>query len=186
MPTYHHKETGKRFLFVHIPRTAGRFIQENIILNGYEPEQIIWEPIEGVEISHLHRELYEKYLDVEYLEQIAIVRDPVERYISLKSHPHHPKGWFRPQVDYINMKTHLWRFEDGFGDAFADWMGEILQNDFIIQPLESKFLHNIHGQPILLEYMQPEYKKIIKTDAVVDYVKLHYKDDFTMIYNYTL
>ena len=180
MPTYHHRETGKRFLFVHIPRTAGRFIQENIRLNGYEPEQIIWEPIEGVEISHLHRELYEKYLEVEYLEQIAIVRDPVERYLSLKSYPHHPKGWFRPQVDYINMKTHLWRFEDGFGDAFAEWMSNILQNDFIIQPLESEFLHNIHGQPILLEYMQPEYKRIIKTDAIVDHVHLHYRQDLTL------
>ena len=129
MPTYYHKETGKRFLFVHIPRTAGRFIQENIRLNGYEPEQIIWELIEDVEISHLHRELYEKYLDVEYLEQIAIVRDPVERYISLKSYPYHPKGWFRPQVDYINMKTHLWRFEDGFGDDFGKWVSDIVGVD---------------------------------------------------------
>ena len=181
MPTYYHKETGKRFLFVHIPRTAGRFIQENIRLNGYEPEQIIWELIEDVEISHLHRELYEKYLDVEYLEQIAIVRDPVERYISLKSYPYHPKGWFRPQVDYINMKTHLWRFEDGFGDDFADWMSNILQSDFTIQSLKSNFLYNIHGQPILLEYMQPEYKRIQRTEDIEKYVDNFYKLDKSLI-----
>ena len=36
MPTYRHKENGKRFLFIHIPKTAGRFIQENIILNEYK------------------------------------------------------------------------------------------------------------------------------------------------------
>ena len=59
-------------------------------------------------------------------------------------------------------------------------MSNILQNDFIIQPLESEFLHNIHGQPILLEYMQPEYKRIIKTDAIVDHVHLHYRQDLTL------
>ena len=42
MPSYRHKETGKRFLFIHIPRTAGRFLQENFKLNGFEPEQLIW------------------------------------------------------------------------------------------------------------------------------------------------
>ena len=33
MPTYQHRETRKRFLFIHVPRTAGRFLQENIKQN---------------------------------------------------------------------------------------------------------------------------------------------------------
>ena len=72
MPTYHHKETEKRFFFIHAPRTAGRFLQENIKQNGFEPEQKIWKTIDGVEITHLHRELYEKHLDVEDLSLIHI------------------------------------------------------------------------------------------------------------------
>ena len=35
MPAYHHKEIGKRFFFIHVPRTAGRFLQENIKQNGF-------------------------------------------------------------------------------------------------------------------------------------------------------
>ena len=46
MPTYKHKETGKRFLYVHIPRTAGRFLEENILYNGFECEQKkIWKSV---------------------------------------------------------------------------------------------------------------------------------------------
>ena len=45
MPTYRHKDTGKRFLFVHIPRNAGRFIENNLrnsfSLNGL-PMKIIY------------------------------------------------------------------------------------------------------------------------------------------------
>ena len=31
MSTFKHQPTGKRFLFVHIPRTAGRFIEQNLM-----------------------------------------------------------------------------------------------------------------------------------------------------------
>ena len=72
MPIYQHKETRKRFFFIHVPRTAGRFLQENIKQNGFEPEQKIWKTIDGVEITHLYRELYEKHLDVEDIPHISV------------------------------------------------------------------------------------------------------------------
>ena len=31
MATFRHKPTGKRFLFVHIPRTGGRFVEANFL-----------------------------------------------------------------------------------------------------------------------------------------------------------
>ena len=181
MPTYRHKDTGKRFLFIHIPRTAGRFIQENIRLNGYEAEQDIWQTIDGVEISHLHRELYQKYLDVENIEHIAIIRDPVDRYISLKSYSFYPKGWFRPQVDYITSITHLWNFEDGFGEDFGSWMSEKLQIKFNVKELDTSFLYNTRGQPLYLEYCDPEYKKIVKTKDIEEYVRNFYRLDRALI-----
>ena len=39
MPTLLHPGTKQRVLFVHIPRTAGRFINENLLLNGITSEQ---------------------------------------------------------------------------------------------------------------------------------------------------
>ena len=39
MPTYRQTVLTfprKRFLFIHIPRTAGRFLEENFVENGFE------------------------------------------------------------------------------------------------------------------------------------------------------
>jgi len=38
MPILHHAKTHKRFFFIHIPRTAGRFLLENFMENGYNTE----------------------------------------------------------------------------------------------------------------------------------------------------
>ena len=157
MPIYQHKETRKRFFFIHVPRTAGRFLQENIKQNGFEPEQSIWKAIDGVETAHLHRELYEKNLDVENIPHISIVRDPLERYISLKSYICHPKGWFRPQVDYVSDKTHVWYFEDGFNDNFSNWLSSILKMKINIKKLSSNHIYNELGQKLTLDYMDSAF-----------------------------
>jgi hypothetical protein len=178
MPTYHHKETGKRFFFIHIPRTAGRFLQENIKQNGFEPEQKIWKTIDGVEITHLHRELYEKDLDVGGIPHISIVRDPLERYLSLYSYPYHPKGWFRPQVDYITDNTHIWYFENGFDNDFSNWLSSILKMEFNVKELNSNYIHNELGQRLILEYMDPDYKKNEKSVEDEEYVRNFCKLDY--------
>ena len=36
MPTFVHKETGKKIFFAHIPRTAGRFVEANLLANGFD------------------------------------------------------------------------------------------------------------------------------------------------------
>ncbi len=36
MPTFIHKETEKTIFFAHIPRTAGRFVEANLLANGFE------------------------------------------------------------------------------------------------------------------------------------------------------
>lgn len=178
MPTYRHKETGQRFFFIHIPRSAGRFLQENIKQNGFEPEQDIWSKIDGIEISHLHRELYEKHLKVKDIPHISVARDPLERYISLKSYTVYPKGWFRPSVDYITENTHIWHFEDGFGDDFSDWLSSILKMKFIVRELKKNYTYNQLGQKLILEYMDSNYQKKEKTFEDVEYVKDFYKLDY--------
>ena len=93
MATYKHS-SGKRFLFVHIPRTGGRFIEVNLEKNGWEVEPIDQYGIphyqhsfiEDCEIAHFHRDLYEKYCDIEGIEQIAVVRNPIDKFFSASTY----------------------------------------------------------------------------------------------------
>jgi hypothetical protein len=53
-------------------------------VNGWkiEDKDNLWKSVEGIEVAHFHRELYEKYLDVKRIPHITIVRNPVDRFIS--------------------------------------------------------------------------------------------------------
>ena len=88
MPTYKQSVVSypnptKRFLFVHIPRTAGRFLEENILNHGFDPEQVIWKSVDGIEIAHFHNELYLKHFDdLSNIPHFTIVRNPIDRFIS--------------------------------------------------------------------------------------------------------
>ena len=63
MATYKHI-SGKRIHFIHIPRTGGRFIDKNLLVNDFKQEHSTQGTIEGSDVIHLHRELYDKHLDV--------------------------------------------------------------------------------------------------------------------------
>ena len=95
MPTFKQESTGKRFFFAHIPRTAGRFIEYNLIC--VEKNDCRWDPDEqfkmdnglgimsvmhGAEVAHYHKELYEEYLDVKDIPHFSIIRNPIDRFIS--------------------------------------------------------------------------------------------------------
>ena len=98
MAIFKHVESGKRFLFVHIPRTAGRFVEQNLEAQGWEWENIdkniklsrqkypnqvrMYDSVEGIEIAHFHKEYYEKYLDVKDIPHVSIIRNPIDRFIS--------------------------------------------------------------------------------------------------------
>ena len=184
MPTYRHKDTGKRFFFIHIPRTAGRFLQENFKLNEFEPEQIVWKWIDGIEMAHFHRELYQKHLNIKDIKHVSIVRDPLQRYLSLKTHNYpENKNWLRPQVDYVTEETNIWKFENGFDEKFSIWLSEVLETNIKIQELDSDYTYNDKGQKLFLEYKDPNYKKIESTDEIVNHVKSFYQEDYKLWYN---
>jgi len=91
MPTYRHRDTGKRFLFIHIPRTGGRFIESNLELNGWEIEPIEvygvphgnWSVIDDCELAHFHKDLYEKHCEnIENIPHVCIVRNPIDKFLS--------------------------------------------------------------------------------------------------------
>ena len=199
MPTYKHKETGKRFLYVHIPRTAGRFLEENILHNGFECEQKkIWTSVCNTEIAHFHKDLYSRYLDCQSIPHITVVRDPVDRFFSasifltrmygddieqllenentfysmIENFPlPEAVNWFRPQVDFIGDLTHIWWYENKLEDDFSDWMSDILKVDFKVKDLEyPKLTTN-------------EDRKVERRPRIVQNVKNLYRKDYKMLYS---
>ena len=195
MPTYN---CGKRFLFVHIPRTAGRFLEENFKKNGFELEHdYIWDSVDGIELAHFHRELYEKHLDVEGIPHIAIIRNPINRFFSASSWLKRMYGediqeamedpimfsmmlnnfplteavnWYRPQVDFISDKTYLWRFEDGFKEEFSEWVSNILGVSFRT--------HDVPYEKLSYD----ESNRLDRTDKLLDNIKFLYRKDIEQLY----
>ena len=169
MPTYRqtvvtYPNPTKRFLFVHIPRTAGRFLEENFKENGFEAEQILWKSVDGIEVAHFHNELYLKHFDdLGSIPHFTIVRNPVDRFMScsifltrmygddiqeamedpmmfgsmLQNFPlTQAVNWFRPQIDFLTDDTNIWKFEDGFGSDFDEWMSEILGVEYTTKDVQ--------------------------------------------------
>tara|TARA_R100000008_G_C3507783_1_gene127168 strand:+ start:89 stop:712 length:624 start_codon:yes stop_codon:yes gene_type:complete len=194
MPTFKHLPTGKRFFFAHIPRTAGRFIISNLKDNNefvwddlHLGEKYMYNLYEGVEIGHFHREYYEKYLYVKDIPQVAVVRNPITKFqsasfslpldinilkINEMEGPCSSANWFRPQVDFITKDTEVWKFENGFGKRFVDWISGILGIDL-------EFDDNIQ-YPIL----KNEFKlcKFNLTSKHLDDIRNYYSEDFTKFY----
>ena len=203
MPTYKQSVVSypnptKRFLFVHIPRTAGRFLEENILNHGFEPEQVIWKSVDGIEIAHFHAELYQKHFDdLSNIPHFAIVRNPIDRFIScsiflkrmygddiqeamedpmmfssmLENFPlTEAVNWFRPQMDFLTDDTNIWKFEDGFGSDFDEWMSEILGVEYTTKDVPYEKL--AYG----------ETKKLEKTDKLVNNIMSLYRKDYEYLY----
>ena len=197
MPIY--KAAVKKVFFTHIPRTGGRFILYNLKKNGYlnygsfADYDWVW----GQECCHWTRPTYESLFKEDLKETMphfGIVRDPLERYLSMKSYEIYPDDWsffrvpaaqwYRPMVDYVRDDTQIWKFEDGFGDEFQEWMRVLLDDKEFT--LYNPPLYLKEGKPYskhsMLEYKHPDYKKIEKTDEIEEYVKTKYADDLTRWY----
>jgi hypothetical protein len=203
MPTYKQSVVSypnptKRFLFIHIPRTAGRFLEENILNHGFEPEQVIWKSVDGIEIAHFHNELYLKHFDdLGNIPHFTIVRNPVDRFIScsifltrmygddiqeamedpmmfgsmLQNFPlTQAVNWFRPQVDFLTDYTNIWKFEDGFGTDFDEWMSEILGVEYETKDVPYDKLDT------------DETKKLEKSAKLVNNIMSLYRKDYEYLY----
>ena len=44
--------------------------------------QKMYEVYDGIELGHFHRELYEKYLDVEGIPHVSVIRNPIDKFFS--------------------------------------------------------------------------------------------------------
>jgi hypothetical protein len=204
MSTFKHEPTGKRFFFIHIPRTAGRFFEQNLLkVNNFVWDDKVnidrqYKSIDGVELAHFHREYYEKYLDVEGIPHITIVRNPIDRFIScsiflrklygddidemledemyfysmIQNYPlSQSVNWFRSQLDFISDKTHIWKFENGFGDDFAKWVSHIVDMDIMIK------------SDVQVDKLPTnESRKVKRSAKLIDNVRNLYRRDIETLY----
>ena len=153
--------------------------------------------VNGFEVAHYHRDHYMKYLDVKDIPHFSIVRNPIDRFISasiyikrfcgdkaqegvedknsflyvLKSIPYRQSiNWYRPQIDFLRSDTHIWKFEDGFGEDFVSWLSGIVGIDL-------EFTDDV-------EYAvaPDEGNKLEKTPQLIDTLIHFYKQDIEQFY----
>ena len=153
--------------------------------------------VNGFEIAHYHRDHYLKYLDVKDIPHFSIVRNPIDRFISasiylkrfcgedvqkgvedrraflhvLKSIPYRQSiNWFRPQIDFLRSDTHIWKFEDGFGEDFVSWLSGIVGIDL-------EFTDEVQ-----YAVAPDEGNKLEKTSQLIDTLTHFYKQDIEQFY----
>ena len=208
MPTFTHTPTGKKVFFAHIPRTAGRYVDANLLWrNNFTWDEIdldtgngVMTVLHGEEIAHWHKDLYEEHLNVKDIPNFSIVRNPVDRFISGSIYlkrlygndsqeqfedphlfismianiplvdPSFSANWFRSQVDFMNDKTKIWKYEDGMGENFVNWLGDLIGVDL-------KF-----DEDIDYPKSKDEGNKLDKTPQIIDNVKQLYRKDIEQFY----
>ena len=79
-------------------------------------------------------------------------------------------NWFRPQVDFLSDKTHIWKFEDGFGQDFGEWVSDILGVPFEVM--------NVTPPKLVID----EDNKVPRSDKIIDNVRNFYRRDFEQLY----
>ena len=155
---------------------------------------------EGMEIGHFHREYYEKYLKVKDIPHFSIVRNPITRFKSASLYLnrfvgddveqvmedrqsffstlkamiwHYPESanWFRSQVDFVTDKTNVWKFEDGFGDNFTNWLSGIVGVDLTFD------------KEVQYPKQRDEGNKFNLTSKHIDNIRDYYSEDFAEFYS---
>ena len=204
MPNFVHKDTGKKVFFAHIPRTAGRFVEANLSLNGFEWVEKHLDTGRGtmsivndIEIAHYHRDHYQKYLKIEKdTPQFTIVRNPITRFMSaswyfkrygdfIQSDLEDPemfrdifygipfaitRHWYRPQVDFLNDQTKIWKFEYGLGQEFISWLSSIVG-------VNLKLYENVDYYKV-----SDEGNKLVRTQRLEDNIREVYRKYFEVLY----
>lgn len=138
-------------LHVHIPRTGGRWISSLLGHpdNSYEmvdPHLANSHLFDQNEIEFLHEsDSNYRLLYGNEVSSFTVVRDPMDRFISASRalNPEHMwfvdwtaeyledlfrrangMAWIKPQTEFISPQTKIWRYEDGLGENFCEWLRE--------------------------------------------------------------
>ena len=201
MAVFKHRETGKRFLFVHIPRTAGRFVERNLEAQGWDWDNnlnltTMYHSFNGIEVAHFHREYYQEYLESNNIPHISIIRNPIDRFISasffltymygsdIQESMEDPFYFYNMLENYPITESKSWYRNqlDFLSKKTHTWKFEDgFEKSF------DEWLSNIVGVDIkmnaLIKYTtRNEGQKLKKTDALISNIKKLYRNDIEKLY----
>jgi len=201
MVVFKHEETGKRFLFVHIPRTAGRFVERNLEAQGWKWDDnlnitTMYHSFNGIEVAHFHREYYQEYLESQDISHVSIIRNPIDRFISasffltymygsdIQESMEDPFYFYNMLENYpVNESRSWYRNQlDFLSKKTHTWRFE----DGFEKTFDN-WLSDIVGVEVKMDASmrytkRDERQKLTKTDALVSNVKELYKNDIAKLY----
>jgi len=189
---------NNKVYFIHIPRTAGRFLFNLLELNNQTIEVSDFSILfRGKESPHLTYPEHCLYTNHRSLERFCIVRDPVDRFISMikgswlfdqekidkmfSSQSYFDEtvsnlclnvdgNWFIPQINFIDYKTKIWRFEDNLDNKFFDW----LWYNFNIKIIKFNDKHNA-------KVGESNRNDVILNSKQIGYIKDYYYKDYKIL-----
>jgi len=195
------KNNIKPLYFIHIPRTAGRYLRELFVKNKYIVNHCNFaEFFYGKEIPHLQYPFYSKFTHYGKINQFTIVRNPIDRFISMFcanlircnitlnkkmlnnkfllfkyledniNNINFSTNWFLPQHHFINHNCKIWKLEDGLDNKFYKWMKSNFKIEFKIK--------NISEYP---KDKYDFYKKIKLNKKTKEFIKEFYKYDYKLL-----
>jgi len=185
-----------RVHFIHIPRTGGRFLRDSLLLNNYPITHIDFKKyFKEKEVPHLTYPEYEQHTYYKYTEKFCIVRDPLDRFISMISDTwilnekkidkmfkdqnyfneiidqiclQNESNWFVPQINFINYKTKIWKFEDKLDEKFINWLADNFNIKITIKANK-------------LQWVNSNTNKITLNNKQIGYIKDYYYKDYKIL-----
>lgn len=181
-----------KLFFVHIPRTAGRYVKNLFISNNFKEINLTKSLFyKGIESIHLHDDLLKNFKEYNQNKKFTIIRNPLKRlqsilstvsihekilnnekeleeYISFKLPRFHMVNWIRPQYEFINNECKIWKFENGFGTNFLKW----IKDEFDIF-IEDK---NVFYK----KFNYDDHPKLKITETLINIANKLYKKDFEL------
>ena len=186
---------NKNTYFIHIPRTAGKYITFLFKANNFvvtlDEFDNKWN---NKEIPHLTFPDYEIFLNFLQCKKFTVVREPVDRFLSainsdVKLNPstlekmfkdqetfnmylnnlifNDDSNWYLPQINFINYDTKIYKYENGLGTQFIKWLEENF--NFKIEKYDSRPYENIYEINL-----SDKQKQFVKNYYYKDYKILNY------------
>ena len=208
MPTFTHTPTGNKVFFAHIPRTAGRYVDANLLWrNNFTWDELpldtgngVMTTLHGAEIAHWHKDIYEEHLNVKDIPNFSIVRNPIDRFISgsvylKRLYGNDSQELFEDPNLFFSMIANIEAMDPSFSanwfmpqvefmtDRTKIWKFEDSMGDNFVE-----WLGNLIGVKLKfdedIEYPKAndEGNKLDKTPKLIDNVKQLYRKDIEQFY----
>ena len=189
---------NKKVFFIHIPRTAGRALSEWFVQNNFNIEHYDWNYlINDNPVGHLCYPDYNLLPGVKDAFKFAVVRDPLDRFLSMcrivdydfskiktkedfknaiEDLKKQTKGmnWFTPQHYFIDKKTVWWKLEDKFERVFVEWLALPSYGNVKLEGKIGDYpKEDYDSKPLPL--LSIEVKNLVKEDYKEDYERFNYE-----------